>query len=605
MAWVLIGTLLALLLCFVWQGPDIFYHLYLGQRMLETGSAAPPDQLLVQQPTFVNVYWLFQLIVLAAYRLGGVIAASLLFAAAWFGALGLWLRTAGLRRRPEIGLSLALIATLIVQSRFELRPEVFSYLILVVQITWLTSWKAAEIGWRRMLLFGATEALWANMHGYFVLGPMLVAARLATVALSPGRRREWKPLGQLLLVTLIATLISPHGFGTWSGVYHLWVFLRTIGGQITEFSPPTGGLLRVWTMKLFWIAWGATLIALGWSAVKRRGDRFPVVLAAAGLYLSATAVRNVPLLVFMSGPLWGALLARPESRAAAERRGRAGVSLRGSRGLVLARVAIVFPATLAAALAVWVVEGGFHRSLLSETRFGFGLAPHAYPLAFVPYARAEEIRGRIFNNAADGGYLEYPLPDLRLYMDSRYTHAGLVQEYFAALVRPESFARLAVREQFDGVLLKVVDSGPVLVALLKDPAWRLAYADLHRAYLVPSRVAGPHPSLRFYHGEDLIAPVNGLAAIQWVAVLMEAGDRAQLVQTLSQLAQAPAIPSFVVQYALAWGQRSADREVLALARAMAPRIVVRDQASRRAVEALMRATTGTAGEAPPGKLGGG
>jgi hypothetical protein len=266
-----------------------------------------------------------------------------------------------------------------------------------------------------------------------------------------------------------------------------------------------------------------------------------------------------------------------------------------------APAAIAFVALVGAGLCGWVVAGGFHRSLRSETRFGFGLAPHAYPLQFEPYARSEGVRGRIFNDAADGGFLEYHLPDLRLYMDSRYTHPGLVQEYFAALLRPESFSRLAARQPFDGVLLKIVDSGPVLVALLRDPAWQLVYADLHRAYLVP--VAGEggaklRPSRRLYGGEDLAESVNGLAAIQWVAVLIEAGNRERLVEALGQFAAAPAIPSFAIQYALAWGQRTADPEVLRIARGMAPRMVARDRTSRLAVQALMRATAHTAAGDP-------
>jgi hypothetical protein len=598
-AWIVLGTLLTLLLCFVWQGPDIFYHLYLGRRILETHSASPPDQLLIQQPTFVNLYWLFQLLVFAFYRLGGVVAASLLFAAAWWGALGLWWRTAGLGRRPEIGLTVALIGILIVQSRFEPRPEVFSYLILSLQIFWLARWKPEEIAGRKLWLFVLSEVVWANVHGYFVLGPMVILARLVTAAIGPARRRTFQPLVRLLVLTLLATLFSPHGFGTWRGVYFLWAFLRTVGGQITEFGPPAGALLRVWTVKLFWVAWAATLGAAGFTALKLRGDRFPVVLAGAGLYLSATAVRNLPLLVLLSGPLWGMLLARSHARPP-ERRAREGAIRRVPHAETWARTGILLPTTVAAALSVWVIEGGFHRSLLSETRFGFGLAPHAYPLSFAPYAQATGISGRIFNNAADGGFLEYHLPRLRLYMDSRYTDAGLVQEYFAALLGPDSFARLQARQQFDGVLLKVVDSGPVLVALLKDPAWRLAYTDLHRAYLVPKSAPGPRPSFNYYRGEDLAESVNGLAAIQWVAVLLESGSRAQLVEALTQLGRAPAVPSFVVQYALAWGQRAADREVIALARSLAPRMVARDQASRRAVEMLMRATATPAGAVPSG-----
>ncbi|MBM3317746.1 MAG: hypothetical protein FJY75_07820, partial [Candidatus Eisenbacteria bacterium] len=239
--------LLVLLTIRTWQGPDIFYHLFLGRRILDGGGFQPADDLLVRQPQYVNLYWLFQVIAELLHRAGGVTAASLLFTAVWTAVCALWARAAGCLRRPAIGLPLALGAILILGSRFEPRPEAFSYLWLILQLGWLSAWDpTARTPVRFYVLFAASQALWANMHGYFVLGPLLVAARLAGAWLRREERRAWRRPALLLVLALAASCLSPFGWRTWAFAHTLAAFLRSVGGAITEFGPPTGAFLRVW-----------------------------------------------------------------------------------------------------------------------------------------------------------------------------------------------------------------------------------------------------------------------------------------------------------------------------------------------------------------------
>src|SRR5882672_378842 len=91
--WAAIVVLLVVRLCHEWFGPDIWYHLALGERIARTGVMQPADNLILQQPGFVNVYWLFQLLMHGAFELGGIFAISALFVAVWFAAFAFWLRT--------------------------------------------------------------------------------------------------------------------------------------------------------------------------------------------------------------------------------------------------------------------------------------------------------------------------------------------------------------------------------------------------------------------------------------------------------------------------------------------------------------------------------
>jgi hypothetical protein len=603
-AWIALAVLLVLLLWTTWQGPDIFYHLYLGRQVLATGDAQPADQLLVQQPSFINIYWLFQVACQGVYALGGIRAVSLLFVLLWMIVLAYWLRTTRAWQYPAVGAPFALVSLLVLQNRFDLRPEIVSYGLLAMQVYWLSTWDLREgLGWRRALSFTAVEVVWANVHGYFVLGPLLVGGLLLVRALGRNGRATVPALARLLILTLVATCISPLGAKTWLCVIYLWRFLREMGADIREFAPPTGEFLTVWTIKLFWVYWGATVLACGWLAVRRRLRADTLVFVVPGLYLSATGARNVPLLVLLGAPLWRDLFA---DTAAPRRSRRVTASGRRLVGLVTT-TSILVTAGVAIAIGGWVVNGGFYHSLRSEAEFGVGLPRHAFAVTAVDHLATTSFAGRLFNSAADGGFMQYYLADVQPYMDSRYTDAAPVREYFAGLRDPVAFRRLHELHAFDGVLLKVVDSGRVLIPLLGAPGWRLAHADLHRAFLVPHEgadeggEASDEPALapRFYDGEDLSRRVNGMAAIQWVAILMNVGNRPLLVTALQQLAEAPHIPSFVIQYALAYGLEKRDAEIVEIGRAMVPRMLALDVASRTAVENLVRAVDARRMVRPP------
>lgn len=500
-----------------------------------------------------------------AYALGRLYAVSALFLVVWAAALGISLRTAGAGRAGAAGPLFALVAVLVCQTRFEQRPEVFSYALLALQIHWLRTWPQArapsggELG-----RFAAAQAVWSNLHGYFAFGPLLVGVALVAAAAAP-RGPGWargRParlgLALLLPLTILASVASPFGWRNWAEVAVLWHFLGAMRLRIMEFIPPSGLPLRWWTVKLFWGYWGATLLAAAY--VLRTGARrelFALLLAAAGLYLSATAYRNIPLVVFLSAPLAGPLLARFGGRLP-DRAGRLAVIAAG------------------AALAGWI-PAGFYRSIGSSADFGIGESAFAYPTFFADYLRAGGFPGPIFARAADGGYLEFHFPDQPLYGDSRFTDPILVDEYFRAVTDPAAFRELQRRYGFAGVLLPVAESRAVLGDLLRDPGWRLAYADLHRAFLVnlsseAGRAAPIQPPL-FYRGEDLTIPFNGLSAVRWTDLLVQAGDRADLLLDLRQLARAPRIPSVVLQSALHDGQGRPDAEVVAAVAALRPRMV--------------------------------
>lgn len=577
--WIALAGLLVLLLCHEWFGPDIWYHLYLGGRIAATGSAQPADHLILQQAGFINFYWLFQLLVRGLYAGGGLDAVSGLFIVAWGTAFGAWLRTVGAFRAGAWGPLLALAAVLVCQTRFEPRPEVFSYAFLALQICWLSTWNGPGAPARKEFIrFVLVQAVWSNVHGYFVFGPLLVGLKLVSVWLdapdAAGRRPALSGLWVLLGLTACASLASPFGLRNAEGVLTLWRFLRDMHLEVQEFLPPTGSFMALWTVKLFWLGWaGLMLTGVYVLCTTPRRALFALLLAAVGLTLAATSFRNIPLLVFLGAPLTA-------------------IGLR-----IVARLPL--PDRFFApgfgfaclALGAWTVSGGFYESLASPSAFGIRESVSASPVRFAGYLRTAEFRGVIFNSPADGGYLEFHFPGLQLYGDSRFVEAPPVRAYLAACRDPVAFAELHRQHGFDAALLRVADSGELIASLLHSGEWVLAYGDPHRAFLVnvrrPLGAAAPRREPALYQGDDLAARRNGLPAIQWIAVFATLGDHNGLIRSLDQFSRAPRIPSVVLEYALRYGLLRPDPEVFAAARALRPKLLALDDTDARAVDELL------------------
>ncbi len=584
LAWAAITALAVLLLCHQWSSPDIWYHLYLGQRIVETHAAQPSDGLILQQPGFVNLYWLFQLAVRGCYAAGGIPAVDVLFGAAWAVALGCWVRTSGAGRAGALGAGIALAALLLCQTRFEERPEVFSFAFAAVFACWLAGRDFADSPSPSALLgFGLMQAAWANCHGYFALGPALIALRLASFLVrprgAPERGGRWRGWWLLLGTALAATFATPFGAGSWREFLVQANFLRHMHYSVQELLPPTRVPGHLWTITLFEACWAGLLTAAFHAAATRPRERaFAILLAAAGLVGSAVSYRNIPLLVLLSGPLVGSALAG---------RGRAGSG-----------VWYGAPAALAAGLAIWVASNGFYRSLGGMPGFGLGPSPFGCPVDFSRYLAASGFHGSIFNNPGDGGYLEFHTPGLRLYADTRFVDAGPVATYFGALRDPEKLRALRARQPFDAVLVKVVESPALVASLLRDHGWRLAYADSYRAFFVDSQLASvaiaPNPV--FYAGADLTQPVLGASATAWIAVLSAAGDRPRILSALGQLSRAPRVPPGVLRYALQYGRKTADAQVVAAAAVLFPSMIAGSANELKTVERLIAGLPGPEAE---------
>lgn len=313
-----------------------------------------------------------------------------------------------------------LIVVAVVAPHIIVRPQSFSFALLPLALLLLDRFSARP--WLP-LAYGGLVALWANLHGAFVIGQVAAVAAATAAVLSsvipalgpsPGERRLAIAVATAA-AALLGSLANPAG-------HELLVYAYGQGasGLIRELSiewqpawpwNPIG--------SLFWILVGMLLA----GRVLRRGaiGLAPGLLLVGLGLLAATGIRHVPWFAVAAAPVLAAdvdalLAARP--RLARAFGAPAGLLARRPVDMLLAAVGLV------------VLFSAFRPALPAEIARLEADAPTASAERLIPELPAGA-RTRILNEQVWGGYLAWRLGDRveiamdgRIEIRSRQTWAG-------------------------------------------------------------------------------------------------------------------------------------------------------------------------------------
>jgi hypothetical protein len=371
--------------------PDLWGHVRFGQDTWQDGPGARVDPYaFTSDRPWINHEWLAEAVMAAAYDAGGpaglVVCKWLLVAIATAVAAWRLLATA-------TPLSLAAFALCVLTGVLPLaqtfRPHTFSASLMAVAIFVLA---AAETRPRRAWWLAPLFAVWANVHGGWLVGLGTVAAwaagRFAGGGATP---REALKVGLPVAVAATATLATPYGDG-------LWRFLADTVGFGRPDIPEWWPLER---QPVLFIPWTVTSIAAVASAARAGRASTGMAAAAALLALASLRVgRVVPFysLVVTLGLVPLALDAR--------------TSLAPRRTLVRARIAVVAIGA-AIALAVEGARGGPSACLTPAP-------PFSLDAAAARFIAHHQLEGRLVVWFDWGQYVIWHHgPRLRVSMDGR------------------------------------------------------------------------------------------------------------------------------------------------------------------------------------------
>ena len=427
---------------------DTWSHVATGEWIIAHGAAPRVDPFSHSMPgaPWTAHEWLAEVLLAFAFRFGGWSGVALLTGAAVATAaliVGLSaareLRGAPLVAAVAIGLSL-------VTANLLARPHV---LALPLAAAWSAGLIAARDRERAPPLgLAALMTAWANMHGGFIFGLMLIGPfALEAVTQAPvGARlitaRAWATFA---LAALAAALINPYGVEALILPFRLMSVENL--SRISEWRPQDFSHLG--TMEL------ALLTLLGLTLT--RPFAMPPIRAALIIALVAMALQHSRHQVLL-GILAPMLLARPIAAAF-------GAAPVGEEWRLVARTALF--ASLAPALAI-----GGARLMAPIERTDGAAAPISALSAVPPELR----RKPVLNDYAFGGYLIFE--HVRPFIDAR------VELYGDPMLSLYDKLRSGDREAVENTLKRydiawtiLAPDSRIVAALDREPGWRRLYAD--------------------------------------------------------------------------------------------------------------------------------
>ena len=374
------------------------------------------------------------------------------------------------------------------------RPHLFTVLLLVIVVAAIEDVIAGRRGRAWLLVLPPLAALWANLHGGFlVLFPVLACygagialTRSPNPARAPGPERSLNPErvpGRGLLrpfclasaAAAAAVLVNPWGYRL---VRHLVAFFAVRGAalrQTNEFAPPTLDDRAGVTLAIF-LALCLAALVLGFAALRARPGTLLAFLMTTVMALRT--VRDVEIMaVFGAIVVAGGLSSWLRPRLGGEMRADLETfrrrEARGGGGVTAA--AFLLAACLAAA-------GRFPPS---------GFDPGLFPVGMVARLQAAGIRpeGPVLTPDHWGGYLILEWPAAKVYVDSRWDMRGdAFFERYSSLVLARPGWESILDQAGIGCVLMPPDA-PLALALRRDPAWTLWGGDgVAEVYV---RKAGP------------------------------------------------------------------------------------------------------------------
>ncbi len=457
---------------------DLAYQVRAGDLMLQSGQVLRSDPFTFSAAgdPWLNQQWLAQVLLALKFEAAGWAGLALVRAtsiAAIMAGVLVACRLAG--AGPRLAALLAVATFVVGAPALSLRPQLLGLVLLAWAIVAIMARDRSR--WTPWLIPVMTVA-WANVHGTFVLAPVLVGIAWLddATARRPGAHRLLGVLG----LTLAATLLSPWGIEVWRYVLALPVD-PAIRDFVSEWRPTSP--LELTGL----IAWASVAGAAALIVATRTAIRWPWLLWLAGLAALALITQRGIVLWAIGAPsvIVPAILALQARRSTAQAREAPGGDAQvrpAPVGRPRLNVAIL-AAILLVGVAAWPGWRG------GDPVYGPpGLLDHA-PEGITEAVRAVATSDdRVFNAQLWGSWFEWALPGIPVFVDSRIE---VIPDEAWRDYRSISAAEPGWRERLTAIGPTILALGreqqaALIEAIVAEPGWRPLHEDEDGVVLVRS-----------------------------------------------------------------------------------------------------------------------
>ena len=446
------------------QDADMWWHLAAGKKMVEQGNILTTDTFSYTHSgePWTNAFWLSDTVLFLAYRLGSYLGITLLTAFAAVLTMAVVYRHT-LGDPPVLRLLVILLGTFAISPVWTPRPQIFSFLLLAVLDYGLhgTSQVILKRPWLLILLF----ILWANIHGGFIWGFLLLLAFILGKGMDRLLQREnslpWQTLGHLSLWTLagaLAIFINPNGLSLWNlPFYTVNVSIQLI----SEWHSPDFHRLDLhpllWLLFLIIVGAGTSRNILSWSGI----------LKVVGFsYMAFVSQRSIGPFVLVAIPVaihsltstwseWLSVFSRMRKRDP-------------SRS-VSTKLAVILHVLILGMFVSIALLRAYSVSTTSQVHSGL-------PRQAVEAIRVSQPQAQMFNSYNWGGYLQWQLPEYPVFIDGRADLYGeqTINDWWSVVNGTNEGLELLDSWQVNFVILE--PGWPVLEKLAQR-GWHVLYKD--------------------------------------------------------------------------------------------------------------------------------
>lgn len=480
------------------EDTDLGFHLRGGEWISEHKSFHHKDVFTytVNERDYIAMQWLYQVVIYSIFRFFGYAGLSIMNALLILVVFYLIFLRMKKSNLPQAGTIIALLlAVFALEIRFTLRPEVLSWIFILLTLLIMDAYFYRRKNYLPWLM--PIQFLWVNCHGLFILGWIISGIYFLSLWLH--RKKIDTTCLKWFLLSMLATCLNPYGL---KGIIFPLELLRKLQGAdvfknaISELKSPwaiagsatqTNPFYPVVPLYLYYLISILTFISL--IVARRKYKLQDYLLGISFFYLSYTAVRNTPLFIFIALPIMVIAL----------------------RDVFLTRsLSKIIPLTLIVGIIVFsfrVVNNAYYIADRRTTKFGIGLDRYRHPVDAAKFLAKNKLNARILNDFNSGSWLIWKGPQ-PVFIDGR---AEVMQEVFFKEYQ-DSFTR--------GGLQKIIGKyRPQLIffdhlaslrwdlQLRAMPDWRLIYCDETSAIYARADYALDYPAVNFID----IPPERGIA----------------------------------------------------------------------------------------------
>ncbi|HUT24253.1 MAG TPA: hypothetical protein VM492_07935 [Sumerlaeia bacterium] len=440
---------------------DEWWHLKTGKWIVENGCRLPEKDIFTytaESYDWDNHEWLSQIVMYLIWRwgegwaIGGwravILTKSLILIAAYLLLGAFMAQRAGPGiRGAAIAIFLALIAAAVGRRTFWPRPPVISYLFMVLFLYAMWKHRAGRLRTRWLWGLAALMPLWANLHGGFLLGEIIVASYCAgeAVEFAWGRwiARRGADSAQasferlrvyLLLGALcgIGSLLNPFGYRLYLLPFRV-MRSKDLTERLSELLPPQLAFAWAYVFLAALVGIGFAVLAARFAA-RRSGSALPVgevLLVALFFQQSISHVRHLPLFGIVAAPTaawmlrewWGS---GPSPRFRALKMALVGGALVCGAWLIFlpGEWPVLIRALREPSVARRLPPSNFKRNL--RLLAGEEIEAGAYPERAMDFVLEARLPGRMYNRDHLAGYLIWRLsPEYtKVFTDQRFDLFG-------------------------------------------------------------------------------------------------------------------------------------------------------------------------------------